>query len=158
MEAVRGRKLCLSALAIAGLTLAGCEAKSHENLPRPPVVPVISVSVSEKSVLVAPRAVGLPGENAINLTQNAGAPRSEADPDVPLVANVRFSNLTSRDSQLIIEGPVDRDIRMPANSPGSFTIGLKNGIYRLSSPISEDSRRLTVGPSRPSSASDLLTP
>jgi hypothetical protein len=145
-------------VALAGVALAGCTAKSHENLPRPPVIPVVSVSVSRGSIDVAPRGVGIPGQSAINLNQNANAPRSQADPDAPLVVNVRFSNLTRLDTRLVLEGPVDRVVRMPASSPGSFTIGLDTGIYRFTSPASEGTRRLLVGPSRPSSAGDLLTP
>lgn len=116
------------------------------------------MSVSDRSIEVAPLGVGIPGKQAINLNQNADAPRSQADPLAPLVINVRFSNLTDRDAVLALEGPVDRVIPMAANEPGGFTVGLKTGIYRFSSPASTGTRRLVVGPSRPSSAGDLLTP
>jgi hypothetical protein len=154
----RGILSCLALLALSGAILAGCEAKSHENKPRPPVIPVLSVSVSGGSIEVAPRGLGIPGEQAINLNQNADAPTSQADPLAPLIANVRFSNLTARDTRLVLEGPVDRVVPMAASAPGSFTVGLETGIYRFSSPASAGTRRFFVGPSRPSSASDLLTP
>jgi hypothetical protein len=140
------------------VVLAGCEAKSHENAPRPPVIPVVSVSVSENAIDVAPIGVGIPGKRAINLNQNADAPTSQADPIAPLVVNVRFSNMTDRNAPLVLEGPVDRIVPMAESAPGNFTVGLETGIYRFSSPASTGTRRLLVGPSRPSSAGDLLTP
>ncbi len=138
--------------------LAGCTAESHENDPRPPIVPVVSVSVTEDSIELAPRFLGLPGQQPIPLNQNEAAPSSQADPAAPLVANFTYSNLTSRSASLILEGPVDRIVRMPPNSPGEFLVGLKTGIYRLSSPASGGTTRLLVGRKRPSSAGDLLTP
>ncbi len=155
---MRGPSFCLSALALAGALLIGCTAESHENEPRPPVVPVVSVSITGDAISVAPRALGIPGERAINLNQNETAPASQAAEAEPLVANFRFSNLTDRDARLILQGPVDRVVEMPANAPGNFTVGLKTGIYLLSSPTSSGTSRLLVGPSRPSSAGDLLTP
>jgi hypothetical protein len=58
----------------------------------------------------------------------------------------------------VLEGPVNRVYPMPPSSPASFTAGLKTGIYRLSSPASSDTALLAVGPSRISSANDVLTP
>jgi hypothetical protein len=155
---VRGPSFCLSALALAGALLVGCTAESHENAPRPPVVPVVSISISDDEIDVAPGALGIPGQRAINLNQNEAAPSGQADPAAPLVANFRFSNLTDRDARLFLQGPVDRIVMMPANAPGDFTVGLKTGIYLLSSPASRGTHRLLVGPSRPTSAGDLLTP
>jgi hypothetical protein len=148
----------MALLALSGSILAGCGKEPHENKPRPPVIPVLSVSVSDDTIEVAPRGLGIPGEQAINLNQNADAPTSPADPLAPLIANVRFSNLTDRDARLVLEGPVDRITPMAAGAPGSFTVGLETGIYRFTSPASSGSSRFVVGPSRPSSASDLLTP
>jgi hypothetical protein len=143
---------------LTGALLAGCAAESHENLPRPPVIPVVSVSVSEDSIELAPRTLGTPFQRVTTLNQNEAAPTGQSDPAAPLVANFRFSNLTDRDSRLILQGPVDREVRMSANAPGGFTIGLKTGIYLLSSPASSGTRRLLVGTRRPTSAGDLLTP
>jgi hypothetical protein len=143
---------------ISAVVLAGCTAEPHENDPRPPVVPVVSVSVTEDAIEVSPRGIGLPGQDPVNINQNRNAPISQASPAEPAVVNFRVSNVVRRAAPLVLEGPVDRVYRMPPSSPGSFTAGLEEGIYRLSSPASNGSALLVIGPSRVSSAGDVLTP
>jgi hypothetical protein len=145
-------------LALAGILVAGCTAESHPNEPRPPVVPVVSVAVTEDSIELAPRGVGLPGQSPPNINQNRNAPENQGDRGAPLVVNVRVSNQLRRAAALRLEGPVDRTYPLPPASPGSFLIALETGIYRLSSPASSGTARLLVGPSRISSSGDLLTP
>jgi hypothetical protein len=143
---------------ISAFVLAGCTAESHENDPRPPVVPVVSVSVSADAIDVAPRGIGLPGQLPVNLNQNRNAPISQAERADPAVVDFRISNQVRRAAPLVLEGPVDRIYPMTPSSPASFTAGLKTGIYRLSSPASTGTALLVVGPSRISSAGDVLTP
>lgn len=145
-------------LIVAGALVAGCTAESRPNDPRPPLVPVVSVSVSEDSISVAPRGVGLPGQRTPNVNQNRTAPQNQGDRSEPAVVNFRTSNLIRREVPLLLEGPVERVYRMPPSSPGSFLAGLEPGIYRLSSPASRGTARLLVGASRVSSSGDLLTP
>ncbi len=145
-------------LILAGVVLAGCSAESHPNDPRPPLVPVVSVSVSEDSIEVAPRGIGLPGQQTANLNQNRNAPENQGDRSAPAVVNFRTSNLIRKEVPLVLEGPVDRAYPMAPASPGSFSVGLEPGIYRLSSPGSSGTARLLVGGSRVSSSGDLLTP
>lgn len=158
MLRVRGTLSCVSTALISAVLLAGCTAERHKNDPRPPVVPVVSVSVSADRIEVAPRGIGLPGQLPINLNQNRNAPISQANPSDPAVVNFRISNIVRRAASLVLEGPVNRVYPMPPSSPASFTAGLKTGIYRLSSPASSDTALLAVGPSRISSANDVLTP
>lgn len=148
----------MSLLILTGALVTGCTAESHPNDPRPPLVPVVSVSVSEDSIQVAPRGIGLPGERTANINQNRTAPQNQGDRAAPAVVNFRTSNLIRSEAPLILEGPVDRTYLMPPASPGSFLVGLEPGIYRLSSPASSGTARLLVGGSRVSSSSDLLTP
>jgi hypothetical protein len=143
---------------VSAALLAGCTTESHENAPRPPVVPVVSVSVTRDSIEVAPRGVGIPGKRPININQNRTAPISQADPAAPAVVDFRISNTVRRAAPLVVEGPTDRIYPMAAASPTSFTAGLKTGIYRISSPASSGTALLFVGPSRISSAGDVLTP
>lgn len=145
-------------LVLAGSLVAGCTAETHPNDPRPPLIPVVSVSVSEDSIEVAPRGVGLPGQRTPNLNQNRNAPQNQGDRAAPAVVNFRTSNLIRREVPLVLEGPVGRTYPMAPASPGSFLAGLKPGIYRLSSPASSGTARLVVGASRVSSSGDLLTP
>jgi hypothetical protein len=155
---VRGTLSCVCLLVLTGTLVAGCTAKSHPNDPRPPVDQVISVSVSDDAIEVAPRGIGLPGQVPVNLNQNRNAPISQADRAAPAVVDFRVSNLLRRRARLTLEGPVDREFDMTPASPGSFTAGLEPGIYRLSSPGSAGTARFIVGSSRISSSSDLLTP
>jgi hypothetical protein len=143
---------------VSAFVLAGCTAKSHVNDPRPPVVPVVSVAVGSDAIEVAPRTIGLPGQVPININQNRDAPISQANPIDPAVVDFRISNMVRRAAPLVLEGPVDRIYPMEPASPASFTAGLKTGIYRLSSPASTGTALLVVGPSRVSSAGDVLTP
>jgi hypothetical protein len=140
------------------MVIAGCTAESHENNPRPPVIPVVSVSVDASSIEVAPRGIGLPGQLPVNLNQNRNAPIGQANRAAPAVIDFRVSNIVRRAAPLVLEGPTDRVFMMAPASPGSFTAGLENGIYRLSSPASTGTARLIIGPSRVSSAGDVLTP
>ena len=143
---------------VSAFVFVGCTAEPHENDPRPPVVPVVSVSVSADTIEVAPRGVGLIGQLPVNLNQNRNAPISQANPIDPAVVDFRVSNIVRRAAPLVLEGPVDRIYPMPPSAPSSFTAGLEVGIYRLSSPASTGTARLLVGPSRISSAGDVLTP
>ncbi len=149
---------CIGLLVLAGLVVTGCTAESHPNDPRPPVVPVVSVAVTEDSIELAPRGVGLPGQSPTNINQNRGAPENQGDLGAPLVVNFRVSNQIRRAVPLRLEGPVNRVYPLAPASPGSFLVGLETGIYRLSSPASAGTTRLLVGPSRISSSGDLLTP
>lgn len=143
---------------MSAAVLAGCTAESHENDPRPPVIPVVSVSVGADEITVAPRGIGLPGQLPVNLNQNNNAPISQADRNAPAVVDFRISNLVRRAAPLVLEGPVDRIYPMAPSSPAQFTAGLENGIYRLSSPASTGTTLFIIGPSRISSAGDVLTP
>jgi len=145
-------------LILAGALVAGCTAESHPNDPRPPLVPVVSISVTEDSIDVAPRGVGLPGQRTSNLNQNRNAPQNQGDRAAPAVVNFRTSNLIRQEVPLLLEGPVDKTYAMAPASPGSFLAGLEPGIYRLSSPASSGTALFVVGDSRVSSSSDLLTP
>ena len=158
MRRVRGTMSCIGLLVLAGLLAAGCTAESRPNDPRPPIVPVVSVAVTEKGIEVAPRGVGLPGESTPNINQNRNAPENQGELGGPLVVNFRISNQIRRAVPLRLEGPVERTYALAPASPDSFLVGLETGIYRLSSPASAETARLLVGPSRVSSSGDLLTP
>lgn len=138
--------------------LSACGSKSHENDPRPPLAQVLSVSVSPESIEVTPRILGIPGKRPVNIRQNDVTAINQADPEVDSVIQFAISNLASVDTDLVLEGPVDLVTPLTANGSGGFNQALPNGIYRLSSPASEDTARFAVGPSRVSSNSDLLSP
>jgi len=145
-------------LVAAGFLLSACGSESHPNDPRPPLAQVVSVSIGDEEITVSPKIVSLPGRDPVNISQNANAPINQADPDAPAVIQFAISNLTSRDTKMVLDGPVGAAEEMTPNGSGSFRKALPTGIYRVSSPASSGSMRFAVGKSRVSSNSDLLTP
>jgi hypothetical protein len=127
-------------------------------VPRPPVPQVLSISIADDEILVSPEIISLPGRKPVNISQNKNAPMNQADQDAPAVVEVAISNLTSRNTRMILEGPVDTAQIMTPNGSGSFRKALPTGIYRVSSPASSGTTRFAVGRSRVSSNGDLPTP
>ncbi len=155
---MRGTLLCTTAVLAAGVALSACGGETHENSPRPPVPSPLSVSVSDDTIEVSPRALGVPGRRPVNISQNRLATEGQADPEAPAVVAVSISNLTTRDTELVLEGPVDRTVPLTGSGSGSFQGALPTGIYRFSSPASSGMAKFAVGPSRVSASGDLLTP
>ncbi len=155
---MRGTLLQVTALLAAGTIIAGCGAKSHENEPRPPIPAVVTVTVGADEIDVSPAAAGEPGERGPYLNQNRNAPQNQSDRRAPLVVNIAVANLTREDTELTIEGPVGRVEKLVAAGSAAFNMALPTGVYRLSSPASTDTTRLTVGRSRISSGGDVLIP
>ncbi len=155
---MRGKLICATAVAAAGILLSACGAETHPNDPRTPLPQVLSVSIADDEILVSPEIIGEPGRRPVNISQNESAPINQADQEAPALVEVAISNLTSQDTDMVIEGPVDVSQPMTGNGSGSFRQALPTGIYRISSPASSGSVRFAVGRSRVSSNGDLLTP
>jgi hypothetical protein len=154
-----GRLVALLAL-VGAVTLgfAGCEAETRENLPRPPIPTTVSVFVAEGEVLVTPRRISVPGARPININQNADAQLGQAPEIEDATVDFRIANQIGRPVALVIEGPAERQVRLPGTGTTSFQMALPTGIYRLASPAARESARLSVGPSRVSSGTSVLTP
>lgn len=155
---MRGTLLQVTALLAAGAIIAGCGAKTHENEPRPPIPFVVGVTVGDDGINVSPETAGRPGERGPYLNQNRNAPQNQADRKAPLVVNIAVANLTRKDTELVIEGPASRTEKLVGAGSAAFNMALPTGVYRLSSPASSKSTRLTVGRSRVSSGGDVLIP
>jgi hypothetical protein len=137
-------RACAAACAV-GLLLAGCGSNGHDyaNSPRPPVPIVISVSIDDQMVTVAPSHLG-------------------AGPVTLVITN------QSKDSQQVTleqdasSGPNDAAVQTgPINPRETAQIETKvaQGDYALR--VGGDGVRgahLVVGRERPSSQNDLLTP
>lgn len=146
-------------MASAGaLALGGCEAETRENLPRPPIPTTVSVFVSEGEVLVNPERIAVPGVRPVNITQNANAQLGQAREVEDTTVDFRIANQIGRPVALVIEGPAERLARLPGTGTTSFQMALPTGIYRLSAPAAGASTLLSVGPSRVSSGTSVLTP
>ena len=148
----------LLATGAGALALSGCEAEMPENLPRPPIPTTVSVFVSDGEVLVSPERIAVPGARPINITQNANAQLGQAREIEDATVDFRIANQIGRPVSLLIEGPARRLARLPGIGTTSFQMALPTGIYRLSSPAAGASTRLSVGPSRVSSGTSVLTP
>lgn len=155
---MRGPLLCTTAVLAAGVALTACGATTHENNPRPPVPTVLSVSISNDVIEVSPKVLGVPGKRPVNVSQNRNATFSQANRKRPAVVAVAISNLTDRNTRMVLEGPTDRSEPLTGSGSGSFRAALPTGIYRISSPASSGTARFVVGPSRVSASGDLLTP
>lgn len=149
---------CCLSLAGLALTTIGCAAETRENLPRPPIPTTVSVYLSEGGVLVTPKRIGVPGQRPINLNQNENAQIGQAPQVRGATVDFRVANQIGRPVALVIEGPIENLSRVPGTGTTSFQLALPTGIYRLASPAAEQSALLSVGPSRVSSGTSVLTP
>lgn len=154
---MRGFRFLVPVLAGAALLLAGC-GDVHENKPRPPIPAVIGVTVAGEGIDVSPKTSGAPGERGATLNQNRNAPENQADRGAPLVVRIAVANLTSRDTELTVEGPASHTEKLVGSGSAAFQMALPTGTYRLSSPASSGTVRFNVGPSRISSDGDVLIP
>lgn len=141
-----------------GLLIGGCSAKSRENFPRPPIPTTVSVFISEDRVRVTPEQIGVPGRRPVNISQNANAQLGQAPRVRNVTVDFRVANQIGRPVRLLIEGPAERLARLPATGSTSFQMALPTGLYRLGTSGSTNTARLSVGPSRVSSGTSVLTP
>jgi hypothetical protein len=143
---------------VATSVLVGCSANDEERLPRPPVPIPVSVAIDEDGVRVSPDRIAIPGQVPVNLNQNANAGIGQARQVEDATVIVTVSNQTSAPERLVLEGPVGRTEPIPSGGTTDFQIALPTGIYRLSSNGGSGTDRLSVGPSRVSSGTSVLTP
>jgi hypothetical protein len=146
------------AVVAAAIALSACGNSSHPNEPRPPVPTTLTVTINPSEVHISPERLGFPGEQQQNISQNDNAAPVKANPKAPFAVRGAIANLTRVNTRLILEGPVDKTIPITASGSANFTAALPTGIYRLSSPVSLGTTLLTVGRTRNSSATDVLTP
>jgi hypothetical protein len=156
-----GRVAAICALAAAVLAIVGCGAQENVNESRPQPPTRISVSITPRSITVAPQRIAIGPEPTQQIPQNqhAGQPpvRSNEPVDVVFVT----ANLTDFDSKLEVRGPKNvTSGALVANGNSSLQASLPTGVYRLSAadiPAAKPAR-LAVGPYRSSSQNDVLLP
>lgn len=154
-----GRKIAIAlTLPAVAVGVVACEAKAPENLPRPPIPTTVSIAVSENGVAVDPEVIRIPGKRPININQNENARLGQAPRIREATVDFRISNQLGSVSTLSIEGPAERRVEVPGTATNSFQMALPTGIYRLSATGSDTSALLSVGPSRVSSGTSVLTP
>lgn len=144
--------------AAAALIFAGCSAEEEDRLPRPPVPIPVSVALDDDGARVSPNRIAIPGQRPVNITQNANAGIGQARQVEDATVVFTVSNQTDGPAPLLIEGPVEREEIVTAGGTADFQMALPTGIYRLSTRSGPGTDRLTVGPSRVSSGTSVLTP
>ena len=147
-------------LMTAGMALAsvGCAANDEERMPRPPVPIPVSVVLDREGARVSPERIAIPGQVPININQNANAGIGQARQVEDSTVVFTVSNQSNTPERLILEGPVEKVERIPARGTSDFQVAMPTGIYRLASTGGPGTDRLTVGPSRVSSGTSVLTP
>ena len=152
----------MAASALALLAFAGCGAESHPNEPRPQSPTRVSVTISDKGVIVQPVEIGIGKEKSQQIPQNQNHPQPRIEGDErPLDVIFVAANQTDTDSKLEVDGPKEAtSAPVYASSPGTFQAQLPAGTYTISAagiPGAEPAK-LVVGPVRTSSENDVLLP
>ena len=125
-------------LAVPALAAAGCGSEDHRSEPRPPVPFEVSAMVDSEAVNVSPRELG------------AG------------LATWSISNQTEDTIQLAVDGPTEAvsEPIAPAEVTDNLKMPMEPGAYevRVGEELEIQAAELLIGPERPSSSNDLLTP
>ena len=152
----------VAAVAVAALVAAGCGSESHVNDPRPQSPTRVSVTISDKAVIVQPGRVGIGKEKSQQIPQNQNHPQPPIKgDDRPLDVIFVTANQTTTDAHLELRGPQEAtSTPVYANSPGTFQTELPTGVYTISAAgiPGAQSGKLVVGPIRTSSQNDVLLP
>lgn len=158
----RARVAAISAVvALLGVLAAGCGSESHVNDPRPQVATRVSITVSEKAVIVDPQGVGKGEERDQQIPQNKDYEQPRIDTDAPLDVVFVAANQTGIDSELEVSGPSSASSGpLLANSPATFQADLEAGTYVITATDIPSARpgKLVVGDFRGSSENDVLLP
>ena len=150
-----------AAIAVLAALAAGCGAETHPNDPRPQVATRVSVTVSEKAILVDPQGIGKGPERSQQIPQNQDHEQPRIDTDKPLDVVFVAANQTGIDSELEVTGPTSASSGpLLAGSPATFQADLPAGTYVITAADIPSARpaKLVVGDFRASSENDVLLP
>jgi hypothetical protein len=150
-----------AAVAVLGVLAAGCGSESHVNDPRPQVATRVSVTISEKAVIVDPQGIGKGEERTQQIPQNKNEKQPRIDTDAPLDVVFVAANQTGIDSELEVSGPSSASSGpLLAGSPATFQADLEAGTYVITATDIPSARpgKLIVGDFRASSQNDVLLP
>jgi hypothetical protein len=150
-----------AAITLLAALVAGCGAESHPNGPRPQVATRVSVTISEKAILVDPQGIGKGPERSQQIPQNQNQEQPRIDTDKPLDVVFVAANQTGIDSELEVSGPTSASSGpLLAGSPATFQADLQAGTYVITAADIPSARpaKLIVGDFRASSENDVLLP
>jgi hypothetical protein len=159
----RGRgTLGCALLAIVALGAAGCGVEEHANDPRPTPSARVSVILTDTSVSVQPKQVGVGPEPASQIPQNRNVSQPRTHSGRPLDVVMVAANLTDKGAKLIVRGPGTHVVSGPVVANGNASLGaqLKAGTYTIAAAGIPGAKptRLVVGNYRTSSENDVLLP
>lgn len=158
-----GRVRALAVAAVVGAALlVGCGETRHVNDQRPNVATRVSITISQKELIVQPTKVGLEAERTQEIPQNEDHAEPPIKTKKPLELTIVAANQTATDTELKITG-AGREAESDtvfAHSPGTFGFSLPAGSYTISAVEMPEARpaHLTVGSYRASSQNDVLLP
>ena len=142
--------------------MVGCGVEEHANEPRPQPPTRVTVTLNQTGVTVEPSRVGIGAEPDQQIPQNRNASQPQLRSDEPLIVAFIASNLTDRDSRLVVRGADREATSKPWVEHGNVTMqaALPTGTYllRAAGVPGAEPARFTVGPFRYSSENELLLP
>ena len=157
----RARAAAIAGLIGATVLLLGCGESRHANQQRPSGSTRVSVTISEKEVIVQPKEIAQRAEPTQEIPQNQNHPEPPIKSDKPLNVTFVAANQTATDTKLKIRGAKEAESEtLFARGPGTFHIALPAGSYTVSVTGMPEARpgHLTVGRYRASSQNDVLLP
>jgi hypothetical protein len=145
----------------AAVTAVGCGAESHPNEPRPQAPTRVSVTISDKGVIVRPGKVAFGPERTQQIPQNQNHAQPARKTDEPLTVVFVAANQTGTNTHLEVDGPSELSSGpLHPRSPGTMQADLPTGTYTLTAAGIPGAKpaKLVVGPVRTSSQNDVLLP
>jgi hypothetical protein len=156
------RAAAIAALIGATALLLGCGESRHANQQRPNVSTRVSVTITDRELIVAPTEVGARAEATQEIPQNVEHPEPPIKTTKPLDVTFVIANQTARDATVqVLKGSQEvQGEKVFARSPGTFQVDLPAGSYTVSAAGLPKARpaHLTVGRYRASSQNDVLLP
>jgi hypothetical protein len=157
----RVRAATAAAVLVGATLLLGCGESRHANEQRPQVSSRVSVTISQKELIVQPTRIAFGPEPEQEIPQNREHPEPPIKTDASLDLTLVTANQTAKDVQLKIRGSKEAESdTIFAHSPGSFGVNLPAGSYTISAVGMPEARpaHLAVGSYRASSQNDVLLP
>jgi hypothetical protein len=156
------RAAAIAALIAATALLLGCGESRNANQQRPNVSTRVSVTVTDRELIVQPVEIGTRAESTQEIPQNVEHPEPPIKTNKPLDVTIVIANQMDRGStvQILEQSRLVKGIKVGPRSPGTMHAELAAGDYTIAATKTTTKKpaRLTVGRYRASSQNDVLLP
>jgi hypothetical protein len=155
------RAAAIAALVAATALLLGCGESRHANQQRPNVSTRVSVTITDRELIVQPIEIGARAESTQEIPQNVEHPEPPIKSTKPLDVIFVIANQTSHPSTVQIhdQSRLVKGTKVEPRSPGTMQAELPTGHYSISAGKTRARpAHLTVGRYRASSQNDVLLP